>query len=146
MTAGVRGLAGGSLYCASKFAVEGFSESLSLEVAHFGIRVVTVQPGPFRTDFLDESSARFSSGKIPDYQEAAREAKVLYQGRNHRQAGDPRRLAEALVALAKSDAPPMHFPAGSNALEVVAARNRRAQGEIDAWRDLSVSTNGQFQD
>lgn len=143
-TAGVRGLQGGSLYCASKFAVEGFSESLALELAPFGIKLTIVRPGPFRTDFLDPSSARFCDGQIADYAEMSAAVRSLYEGRNHLQAGDPDKLGDALVRLSRENEPPLRFAAGSNAVEVVATKIATLQAELERWRALSVTTDGDY--
>lgn len=143
-TAGVRGLAGGSLYCASKFAVEGFSESLALEVAQFGIRVVIVRPGPFRTDFLDPSSVDYGDQSIDDYAQSSASLRAEMGGRNHLQAGDPARLGAALVELAGRSDAPLRFAAGSNALGVVADKIALLASELEAWRPLSASTDGDY--
>ncbi|WP_299966855.1 SDR family NAD(P)-dependent oxidoreductase [uncultured Roseobacter sp.] len=88
-----------SIYCATKFAVEGFSECLALEVKPFNIGVTIVEPGFFRTDFLDESSIRYADQPISDYAEYAKAAQGFYQSQNHVQAGDPAKLGAALVRL-----------------------------------------------
>src|SRR3546814_6586955 len=92
---GALGFLGASAYCATKFAIEGFSESLASEVEPFGIHVTIVEPGFFRTDFLDGSSVRYGSRDIADYAELSAQAKATYQGHNHRQAGDPAKLGRS---------------------------------------------------
>src|SRR3546814_10118189 len=111
---GALGFLGASAYCATKFAIEGFSESLASEVEPFGIHVTIVEPGFFRTDFLDGSSVRYGSRDIADYAELSAQAKATYQGHNHRQAGDPAKLGTALVELAADEAPPLRYAAGSD--------------------------------
>lgn len=142
--AGMRGSLGGSLYCATKFAVEGFSESLSQEVAPFGIHVTLIEPGFFRTDFLDDSSVRFGSRDIADYAEQTAAVRAAYAARNHAQAGDPAKLAAVMIDLARNSAPPLRLPAGSDAVEVVETKIRRLQSDLDAWRTLSLSTDGAY--
>ncbi|HBK46712.1 MAG TPA: short-chain dehydrogenase/reductase, partial [Xanthomonadaceae bacterium] len=142
---GIAGFASATLYCASKFAVEGFSESLADEVADLGIHVTVVGPGFFRTDFLDPASVRFADAPIADYAALSGELRTFYQQRNHQQAGDPAKLAQALLQLADSAAPPRRFSAGSDSLEMVEARLERLRGELDAWKALSVSTDGDYQ-
>lgn len=140
--AGQRGGLGGSIYCSSKFAVEGFSESLAQEVAPFGIHVTVVEPGFFRTDFLDESSVRFGSTMIADYAEASSELRERYRERNHRQVGDPARLAAILVEISNQIEPIFRYAAGSDAAEVVAAKIARLSRELEATRALSPRTDG----
>jgi NAD(P)-dependent dehydrogenase (short-subunit alcohol dehydrogenase family) len=139
--AGLRGGPGGSLYSATKFAMEGLSESLSLELAPFGIHVTAVEPGYFRTDFLDSSSVRHASGSIGDYAEAADKTRAFFQERNHRQAGDPAKLATALIQLANEAQPPLHFLAGTDAVGVMEMLIDRNQKELAKWRHLSSSTD-----
>lgn len=139
---GLRGAPGGSLYAASKFAIEGFSESLSLEVAEFGIGVTLVEPGFFRTDFLDASSVRYGEKRIADYDAFSRKLRDNYDARNHQQAGDPAKLAAALVDLASHEKPPLRFLAGSDAASIFAAKLVSLSAELEAWRALSESTDG----
>ncbi|BCP54332.1 short-chain dehydrogenase/reductase [Kaistia sp. 32K] len=139
--AGLRGGLGGSLYCASKFAIEGFSESLAHEVAPFGIHVTVVEPGFFRTDFLDESSVRFASHPIVDYAETSAQIREGYRDRNHQQAGDPVKLAAVIVDLAAREKPLFRYAAGSDAAGVFAAKIERLQGELEATRPLSHTTD-----
>ena len=89
---GFMGFASSSIYCAAKFAVEGFSESLALEVARFGIHVTVVEPGFFRTDFLDTSSVRYGDTRIADYDDPQGAPRVDYSAYNHRQPGDTAKL------------------------------------------------------
>lgn len=143
--AGIRGGPGASLYCASKHAIEGFSESLSHEVAPFGIRVTLIEPGFFRTDFLDPSSLKTAAHPVADYAETSKAIHEGYAARNHQQAGDPAKLAAVTVRLANEANPPLRFAAGSDAVEIVTAKIARLQGDLDAWRSVSVSTDGAFE-
>jgi len=142
--AGMRGGPGGGIYCSSKHAVEGLSESLSHEVASFGIHVTLVEPGFFRTDFLDDSSVRFGANPIADYAELSATLRSGYAARNHQQAGDPAKLAAAIVDLAGREKPPLRFAAGSDAVAIIGAKIDSLKAELEAWRDLSVSTDGAF--
>ncbi len=141
---GLAGGASGSIYCASKFAVEGFSESLADEVKGFGIHVTIVEPGFFRTDFLDASSVRHTENPIADYAETSAAIRAFYDARSHNQAGDPAKLGQALVALAKAEQPPIRWAAGTDAIGVVGAKAAGLQAELNAWRELSASTDGDF--
>src|SRR3546814_15949406 len=93
---GALGFLGASAYCATKFAIEGFSESLASEVEPFGIHVTIVEPGFFRTDFLDGSSVSHGSRDIAAYHELAAQAQANYQGQNPPHAGDPDTLGPEL--------------------------------------------------
>lgn len=130
-----------ALYCATKFAIEGFSESLALEVQHLGIRVTVVEPGFFRTDFLDGSSVRYGSLKLEDYARWSAETREAYDSRSHQQPGDPARFGAALVQLAGAEEPPLHFLAGSDAVETARSALQRRGQEIERWQALSVSTD-----
>jgi NAD(P)-dependent dehydrogenase (short-subunit alcohol dehydrogenase family) len=136
----------GSLYCATKFALEGFSESLAKEVAPFGIHVTIVEPGPFRTDFLTPRSIRFGQKRIADYDDRRAALLAGVEERNGRQPGDPARLAEAIVSLAETHTPPLRFLAGSVAVSAAEAKLASMRDEFDRWRQLSVSTDGNYSD
>ncbi len=138
---GLRGGAGGSLYCATKFALEGWSESLAQEVAGFGIRVTAVEPGFFRTDFLDSMSVRYASSLIADYTAESKRIRAFYDARNKKQAGDPVKLAKALLQLAKEENPPLHFLAGTDAVSTLEQRIQRDQEQLTQWRYLSCATD-----
>jgi NAD(P)-dependent dehydrogenase (short-subunit alcohol dehydrogenase family) len=128
-----------SLYSSAKFAVEGFSESLALELASFGIKVTIVEPGFVRSDFLDSSSIRYGPGKIDDYIAASAQIKTFVETHNHQQGGDPDKLSRALVKLAGEANPPLRFLAGSDAFEQATGKLKSMSGEFDKWRELSVS-------
>lgn len=129
-----------SIYCASKFAVSGFSEALAPEVAPFGIKVTVVEPGVFRTDFADASSMRFGDLVISDYAEGSAAIKTYMANANHNQQGDPDKLARALLTLAECDAPPVHFPVGADALQRFAEKHTAVDNDVAQWRDLALAT------
>jgi NAD(P)-dependent dehydrogenase (short-subunit alcohol dehydrogenase family) len=141
---GALGFVGASVYCATKFAVEGFSESLAPEVEPFGIHVTIVEPGFFRTDFLDSSSVRYGRRAIADYAALSADAKSTYETHNHRQAGDPAKLGTALVELASVEDPPLRYVAGSDAVDAILGSLTERRGEIERWQQLSVTTDGAF--
>ncbi|MET8811675.1 oxidoreductase [Streptomyces sp. NPDC004549] len=141
--AGLMGFEGASAYTATKFALEGWSETLGLEVAQFGIKVTLVEPGFFRTDFLDPSSASYGDVEVPDYAAYSAEQKAGYDAANHQQTGDPVKYGQALVALAASDEPPVRFAAGPDSYEIVTNRAETLRVNAEKWRDLSVSTDFQ---
>jgi len=139
--AGMRGSEMGSLYCASKWAVEGFSEALALELAPFGVTVTIVEPGPFRTDFLTPGSIRFGAGTIPDYEERRTAQRAVFEQRDGKQPGDPVKLADAIVQIAGDPAPPLRFAAGAMAVALWDARLGTLRAELDRWRALGLATD-----
>lgn len=141
---GMLGAEMGSLYCASKFALEGFSECLAKEVAAFGIRVTIVEPGPFRTEFLTSNSTRFGQSTLPAYDARRVDIKASMDQRNGQQPGDPVRLAQAMVRLADEAEPPLRFLAGAIAVDAADAKLARMRDEIREWRELSVGADGDF--
>lgn len=144
--AGMRGSAFSSLYCASKFAVEGFSEALAEEVAPFGIKVTIIAPGPFRTDFLSAKSLQVGSASLPDYAQARDRTRATFEARNGRQAGDPIKLATALVLLANTAQPPMRFVAGGAAVQVGLQKLDAMRDNILSWCQQSIATDGDYDD
>lgn len=130
-----------SIYCATKFALEGFSECLALEVKPFGIDVTIVEPGFFRTDFLDASSIRFADAPVADYAGYAKATQDFYKSRNHVQAGDPAKLGAALVRLSREAEPPLRLPMGSDAVEYLGQAYEARQAELSKWAELSRSTD-----
>ena len=139
--AGYRGIETGSLYCSSKFAVEGFSEALAGELAPFGIHVTIVEPGPFRTDFLTPESIRFVAVPVADYDERRDAMRASFEQRNGSQPGDPVLLAQALVTLANAAKPPLRFTAGAMAVNGLDAKLAGMKAELDAWRELGLATD-----
>jgi NAD(P)-dependent dehydrogenase (short-subunit alcohol dehydrogenase family) len=137
---GFKGVRGASMYSASKFAIEGFSESLAQEIADFGIRLTIVEPGAFRTDFLDSRALQLGTVPLPDYDEFRHSSQPVFEARNHMQAGDPRKLGQALVQLANEAHPPLRFVAGVDALKVVDDKLSSVSAEVQQWRRLSAST------
>ena len=139
--AGIRGNEFGSLYSASKFAVEGFSESLAKEVAQFGIGVTIVEPGPFRTDFLTRESLRFGGTPIADYDTRRAQVQAAFEERNGKQPGDPSKLAAALVKLSNESKPPLRFAAGAFAVQTARAKFQSMLAELEAWQQASIETD-----
>jgi NAD(P)-dependent dehydrogenase (short-subunit alcohol dehydrogenase family) len=136
------GIAGGmfcSAYAAAKFGIEGWMESLAPEVAPFGIRTMLVEPGFFRTDLLSQGSTTYAASSIDDYAKRTKETVAAWSGMDGKQGGDPAKLAAALVTLTKSDAPPVRFAAGADAVGVFEAKADALRAQADAHRDLSSS-------
>ena len=138
-TAGISGDPFTSAYVAAKFALEGWTESLTHEVAPFGIRTMLVVPGFFRTELLTDDSTKWPEPSIDDYAAKTRETIAAWRTMSGRQSGDPAKLAAALVQLAAQPAPPLRWPAGADA---VAAFERKAEvllAQANAHRALSSS-------
>ncbi len=141
--AGIVGFKHCGAYSAAKFAVEGLSASVAHEVEPFGIRIVAVEPGFFRTDLLDTNNAKYAPSTIEDYA-AEGKAEAMWSGYHGTQHGDPAKLGDVLVKLAGMDNPPKQFVAGSDALAVVKPALEARLEELRAYEDLSKSTDGSF--
>ena len=133
--AGFIGYPGSGYYAASKHAVEGWSDALAAEVAPLGIRVTCVEPGPFRTDWAGRSLQQTQS-RIAAYAQTAAKRMEAVRGRSGRQAGDPERAGDAIIAIVASPNPPRHLLLGKVALEVVPERLARTQADIAQWQEL----------
>ena len=138
-TAGIRGGEFLTAYAASKFGVEGWMESLTPEVAPFGIRTMLVEPGFFRTELLTPESTNYAESTIEDYAEKTRQTVAAWSGMNGLQGGDPAKLARALVQLASQDEPPLRWAAGADAVEDLEQKAQRLLAQANAYRELSSS-------
>jgi NAD(P)-dependent dehydrogenase (short-subunit alcohol dehydrogenase family) len=138
-TAGIVGQEFCTAYAASKFGVEGWIESLTPEVAPFGIRTMLVEPGFFRTELLAPESTKYAQSSIGDYAERTEQTVAAWNSMNGRQAGDPTKLASALVRLARQEEPPLRFPAGADAVEALQKKANVLLAQADAHRGLSSS-------
>ncbi len=136
-TAGIVGQEFCTAYAASKFGVEGWMESLTPEVAPFGIRTMLVEPGFFRTELLSPESTKYAEATIDDYAERTRETVAGWKSMDGRQGGDPAKLANALVRLADEDEPPLRFVAGADAVATVEQKANTLLAQADAYRELS---------
>ena len=138
-TAGISGQEFVSAYAASKFAVEGWIESLTPEVEPFGIRTMLVEPGFFRTELLTEESTNYAKPLIDDYAEKTRQTVIAWKGMNGLQGGDPGKLAKALVQLASQDQPPLRWAAGADAIVTFERKANDLLAQADAYLELSSS-------
>ena len=138
---GLVAAAGGSIYCSTKFAIEGFSEGLAQEVAQFGIKVTLIEPGAFRTDFLNDSSVRFGANGIADYAAFSARTKSSFTDRANKQPGDPAKLAKAILVLADTEHAPLRYAAGSDALRRIEDKLAARRNEVEQWRALTLSTD-----
>jgi NAD(P)-dependent dehydrogenase (short-subunit alcohol dehydrogenase family) len=129
---------GESAYVGSKAALEGVSESLAKEVAHLGIRVTIVQPGPFRTDFAGRSLQK--ADPIDDYADTVGAARDLIAQLDGNQPNDPTRGAEAIIRALDSDDPPLHLALGEDAIQAIGANLDEQRAELDAWAEVGGAT------
>ena len=132
--------AGGGIYCATKFAVNGFSETLSAEVAPFGIKVTIVQPGYFRTNFLSASSLAVPQNQIADYQNVRDTVNFHQNDMDKQQAGDPEKAAAAMISITNEANPPLNLFLGEDAYGLVEKKLAFVQNELETWKDLTLST------
>jgi NAD(P)-dependent dehydrogenase (short-subunit alcohol dehydrogenase family) len=138
-TAGISGQEFCTAYAASKFALEGWMESLTPEIAPFGIRTMLVEPGFFRTELLTQESTSYAEPSIEDYAERTTQTVAAWKGTNGKQGGDPAKLAAALVQLAGQDEPPLRWAAGADAVETFEQKAKTLLAQADAHRQLSSS-------
>jgi NAD(P)-dependent dehydrogenase (short-subunit alcohol dehydrogenase family) len=136
-TAGIVGQEFCTAYAAAKFGVEGWIESLAPEVAPFGIRTMLVEPGFFRTELLSPESTNYAQPWIDDYAERTTQTVAAWNAMNGQQGGDPAKLANALVQLARQDEPPLRWVAGADAIATVEQKAKDLLAQVDAYRELS---------
>lgn len=138
---GFIGTPGFGFYAATKFAVEGYSESLSKEVRHLGINVTLIEPGGFRSDFAGASLDQGLDTLGEDYAEVAEIVAGYSASRHGKQPNDPLLFGEALCALADAETPPMRLPLGRDAHEAIMTELKSVEAELETWKDLSFSTH-----
>ena len=138
-TAGISGQQFCTAYAASKFGVEGWMESLTPEVAPFGIRTMLVEPGFFRTELLTPESTKFAASSIEDYAERTQQTVAGWKSMNGLQGGDPAKLADALITLTSQEEPPLRFAAGADAVATLEHKGRDLLAQAHAHRELSGS-------
>lgn len=136
---GVVGHAGSGFYAATKFAIEGLSESLAQEVEPLGIRVLIVEPGPFRTNF--GRSVKLSPNVIADYADTAGKHRRETIERSGKQSGDPARAAEAVIKALQSPEPPRHLVLGRAGFDNVENQWRSLLHEADLWKAASLDAD-----
>ena len=133
-------VAGWGVYGATKFAVEGLSEAMQAELSPLGINVTIVEPGSFRTSFLDGSSQHTAANEVPDYAATAGRVRRAVATSNGGQINDPAKGAAAIYAAVTTAQPPTRFQVGPDAVAMVEDKLTRVRDELEAWRSLASST------
>jgi NAD(P)-dependent dehydrogenase (short-subunit alcohol dehydrogenase family) len=136
-TAGIAGQMFCTAYAAAKFGIEGWMESLTPDIAPFGIRTMLVEPGFFRTELLTKDSTTYAQPSIGDYAERTREIVAAWSSMDGKQTGDPAKLAEALVKLVALEEPPARFAAGADAVQTFETKANTLLIQANAHRQLS---------
>ena len=129
---------GFSAYCATKFALEGYSEALAAEVAPFGIRVLVVEPGAFRTGF--SGAGLVESTPLPAYGASVGPTRKMIKGIDGTQPGDPAKAAAAILTALEAETTPLRLPLGSDAVDGVLGHLQAVTDELHAWEHLARAT------
>jgi NAD(P)-dependent dehydrogenase (short-subunit alcohol dehydrogenase family) len=130
---------GFSAYCATKFALEGLTETLRDEVAAFGIHTLIVEPGAFRTG-LFRPGAAYESPEMPEYAEIVGPTREYVRGNHGLQPGDPAKAAQAILTALDGDPPPLRLVLGGDAIANISARLQRVSDELKRWEDVGRQT------
>jgi NAD(P)-dependent dehydrogenase (short-subunit alcohol dehydrogenase family) len=137
---GYASAAGFGVYCATKFAVEGISEALSVELAPLGIHATVVEPGYFRTSFLSEKSVVSTASRIDDYAETVGAVRLFAQAADGQQPGNPELLAQAVMRLVDASQPPRRLPLGADTVQRIEQKHREVEAELAQWLEVALST------
>lgn len=131
---------GFGIYCATKFAVQGFTESLAAEVKAFGINATIVSPGYFRTNFLEDSSLSVPKNPIQEYQ-TVRDIQSAHENDiNGNQLGDPQKAALAFIKTAAMQNPPVHLFLGQDAYDLAAVKINALKEDMESVREFATAT------
>lgn len=142
---GIFSVAGGTIYASSKFAVEGLMEGLAQEVKPLGICSTIIEPGFFKTDFLDGSSVKYAENTIPDYAPQFETFRKWHENMNHKQTGAPEKLGRLLVRLADMPEPPIRLAAGTDGYNCVIEKADNLRTEAERNKEMSFSTDGKIE-
>jgi NAD(P)-dependent dehydrogenase (short-subunit alcohol dehydrogenase family) len=137
---GLIGSPGWGYYNASKFAVNGFSEALAAEMAPLGVRVMIVEPGPFRTEFLG-SSGKEAERRIAEYDGTAGKTRQYFHDQAGKQPGDPVKAVKAIIDATNAPEPPKHLVLGKVAFDRMQARLDEWKKELAAWEKVSLGAD-----
>jgi NAD(P)-dependent dehydrogenase (short-subunit alcohol dehydrogenase family) len=129
---------GYSAYCAAKFALEGLSEAVAAEIAPFGIRMLIVEPGSFRTDLLGRSLQ--AAPPLDLYKDTVGATRAYIEREDGHQAGDPAKAAAAIIAALDSEDPPLRLALGSDAVDGIRSKHERSRSDLDRWEAVARAT------
>lgn len=132
---------GFGLYGSTKYAVEGITEGLALELKPLGIHTTALAPGLFSTDFASSDSYQASAKIIDAYQDTVGQIRTAVSGLHGNQPGDPAKLAGVVLQLSRSENPPLHLPVGKDAVELFRSKAKINAKEVDEWAEISNSTD-----
>lgn len=132
---------GFGIYCATKFAVIGFTEALAAETKAFGIKVTAVLPGYFRTNFLSSGSLATPKNQLDDYQETRASQELHQKQIDNNQPGDPEKGVAAIIAMAATENPALHLFLGSDAFDIAKKKASAIGAELDQWKAISMATD-----
>lgn len=141
-TSGIKAVAGGAVYSASKFALEGWSEGMNIDLKPFGIRFMLLEPGAFRTDFANENA----SLKLPDlhveaYNDARENLANVFRTMNGTQSGNPAKLAKGLIKVINSENAPVRLLISKPAIPAVDAYYKNRYAEFENWQEVSADSD-----
>jgi NAD(P)-dependent dehydrogenase (short-subunit alcohol dehydrogenase family) len=136
---------GFGIYCATKFAVVGLSESLAAEAKAFGVNVTVVQPGYFRTNFLTSGSLAVPANEIAEYADVRESQKAHQTGIDGNQPGDPEKAAAVMIEMAQQEAPALHLFLGRDAYDMADKKILLVQNDMDKWENLETRLYISFQ-
>ena len=137
---GLLGIPGWGFYNATKFAVEGFSEALAIEMAPLGVKVTIIEPGPFRTDFLGRSAVEIKR-RIADYDQTAGKTRAYLPEQTGKQRGDPLKAVHAMMTVVDAEKPPVHLILGSVALGRFRGKLEWVQQEMADWESTTLGAD-----
>ena len=132
---------GWGLYGSTKFAIEGLSKGLAVELAPLGIQVTAVAPGLFSTNFLSAESYVAAKTIIDDYQETVGPMRSGANALHGHQPGDPKKFAAVIIQLANTERPPLHLPVGKDTIAMYQSNAAKMAQEIEVWLPVATSTD-----
>ncbi|RZK86635.1 MAG: SDR family NAD(P)-dependent oxidoreductase, partial [Pedobacter sp.] len=131
---------GFGIYCATKFAVQGLTESLAAEISDFNIYATVVYPGYFRTNFLSGESLQIPKQPIQAYTAVRKSQEAHQNDINGNQPGDPDKAAKAMIKVAESELPPVHLFLGKDAFDLAHSKINSIEKDLEAWKNTTIST------